>query len=61
MEGHNETPCIAISNKHECLFSKAQDRNVNQVLSGVGISGRGEDIRKGWRRVNVAEILCTHV
>jgi hypothetical protein len=28
---------------------------------GVGTSGRGEDIRKGFRRVNMVEILCPHV
>jgi hypothetical protein len=25
---------------------------------GVGTSGRGEDIREGYRRVNLEEILC---
>jgi hypothetical protein len=38
-----------------------EDRKVKQVLSGVGITGRGEDIRKGCRRLNMVEILCTHV
>jgi hypothetical protein len=28
---------------------------------GVGTSGRREDIRKGFRRVNMMKILCTHV
>jgi hypothetical protein len=26
-----------------------------------GTSGRGEEIGKGCRRVNMVEILCTHV
>jgi hypothetical protein len=27
----------------------------------VGTNGRGEDIRKGYRRVNMVQILCTYV
>jgi hypothetical protein len=27
----------------------------------IGTSGRGEDTRKGCRRVNMIEMLCTHV
>jgi hypothetical protein len=30
-----------------------EDRSINQVLSGVGTTGSGEDIRKGCRRVNL--------
>jgi hypothetical protein len=33
----------------------------NRKPWGVGISGRGQDIRKVCRRVNMAEILCIHV
>jgi hypothetical protein len=29
------------------FFSKTEGRKVKQILSGVGISIRGEDIRKG--------------
>jgi hypothetical protein len=32
-----------------------------KIFWGVGTSGMGEDIRKGCRRVNVVEMLCTHV
>jgi hypothetical protein len=45
-------------------FTKPQNRRVEQVLSrnmGVGISGRGEDVEKGCRRVSIVQILCTHV
>jgi hypothetical protein len=28
---------------------------------GVGTNGRMEDIKKGYRKANVIEILCTHV
>jgi hypothetical protein len=39
-----------------------ENKKVKQVLSWVaGISGRGEDIRKGYKRVNMVEILGTHV
>jgi hypothetical protein len=38
-----------------------EERKVKQDLSGVGTSRRGEDIRKGYRRVNMVGILCTHV
>jgi hypothetical protein len=38
-----------------------ENRKVKQVLLGVGTSGRGEDIRKACRRVNVLEILCSHI
>jgi hypothetical protein len=27
----------------------------------IGTNGRGEDKRKGCKRVNMVEILCTHV
>jgi hypothetical protein len=27
---------------------------------GVGISGRREDVEKGSRRVDIAQMLCTH-
>jgi hypothetical protein len=38
-----------------------ENRKAKQVLSGVGTTGRGEDIRKECRRVNVVEIVYTHV
>jgi hypothetical protein len=40
------------------------NKKVKQALPGGGgptSSGRGEDIRKGYKRVNMVEILCTHV
>jgi hypothetical protein len=42
------------------FFSKMEDRKVKQVLSGVDTRGRGENIRKVCRRVNMVEILCTY-
>jgi hypothetical protein len=38
-----------------------ENREVKQVLPGVGTSGREEAVRKVCRRVNMVEILCTHV
>jgi hypothetical protein len=38
-----------------------KDKKVKQVLLGVGTNRKGEDSKKGWRRVNMVEILCTHV
>jgi hypothetical protein len=40
-------------------FFKNGGQEGKQVLSGT--SGRGEDKRKGYRRVNMLEILCIHV
>jgi hypothetical protein len=41
-----------ILNKQKCLFSKTENKKVKQLLSRVGISGMGENIRKGCRRIN---------
>jgi hypothetical protein len=32
-----------------------ENRRVEQVLSGVGAGGRGEDRRKEWRKINMVE------
>jgi hypothetical protein len=34
---------------------------VKQVLSGVGISGRGKGIGKEQRKVNIVEVLFIHL
>jgi hypothetical protein len=39
-------------------------RMAEQVLpgdGGVGTSGRGEEKQKECRRVNIVQVLCTHV
>jgi hypothetical protein len=58
----DETPSIAILNKQNCLFSpKTYNKKAKQVLFG-GLVPVGEGrIRKRYRRVNMVEILCTHV
>jgi hypothetical protein len=60
---HNETLCIDILNMQKCLFFLKKWRTQMYISSclGAGKSGRGEDIRKGCRRMNMVEIICTHV
>jgi hypothetical protein len=42
-------------------FTNSENR-AEQVLSGgVGTSGKGQDVRKGGWRVNMVQILYTHV
>jgi hypothetical protein len=36
-------------------------RRQNRSCLGVGTSGRGEDIREGYKRVNMVEILCSYI
>jgi hypothetical protein len=60
MEMSQETPSVAILNKQKCLFSKTEDRKVNQVLTGGWHSGRGgykERVKEGEH----GGILCTRV
>jgi hypothetical protein len=59
---------IAILNKQKCLFffllknQRIGKQNRSRCGGrGIGTCGRGEDIRKGCRRVNMVEILGTHV
>jgi hypothetical protein len=43
-------------------FTKSDNRRVEQVLpKNVSTSGRGEEVEKEYWRVNVVQILCTHV
>jgi hypothetical protein len=44
-------------------FTKSQNRKMQQVLSveGVGNNWKGKDIQKECKRVNIVQILCTHV
>jgi hypothetical protein len=46
---------IIILNKQKYLFSKTENRKVKQILSGGWHQQKGEDIRKGCRRVNMVE------
>jgi hypothetical protein len=42
-------------------FKKGEQEGRTGPVGGVGTSGKGADIRKGCRRVNVVEILGTYV
>jgi hypothetical protein len=44
---HNETPCITILNKLNCLFSKMKDTWVEWVLSGRLVPVQGGGCREG--------------
>jgi hypothetical protein len=37
------------------------EQEVKHILPGGCTCGNGEDVQKGYRRVNMVEILCTHV
>jgi hypothetical protein len=52
---------IDMLNKQKKIFFLTEGRKVMQVLYGGWNHWKGEDIRKGWRRVNMVEILCTHI
>jgi hypothetical protein len=43
------------------FFKNGQQEGKTGPVCGLVLVGGGEDIRKGCRRVNVVEILCTHV
>jgi hypothetical protein len=44
------------------FFYKIGNRRAEQVLPGViGTSGKGEEVRKMYGRVNIVQILCTNV
>jgi hypothetical protein len=44
----------------KCHFLiKSENRRAEQILSvGVGTCGMGEDMGKGYKRVNMVQILC---
>jgi hypothetical protein len=48
-------------NKMSLFPQKRWTARQNISCLWIGISGRRENIRKGCKRVNLVEILCTHV
>jgi hypothetical protein len=59
----NEKPYIAILNNKSVIFifkNRDQEDKTGPVW-GVGTSAKREDRRKGHRRLNMVEILYTHV
>jgi hypothetical protein len=45
----------------EYVGSYLRRKIISSPVRGVGITGRGEDIRKVCRRGNMVKILCIHV
>jgi hypothetical protein len=45
----------------QTVFSQKWTGRLNSSCLGVGSGGSGEEVRKRCKRVNVLEILCTHV
>jgi hypothetical protein len=41
------------------FFTKTNNRKASVL--GVDTNGRGRIIRKGYRRLNMVEIFCTHI
>jgi hypothetical protein len=63
---HNETPCIPILNIQKCLPTPPPTQNgelegKTDPVWGLVPVGWREDIRKVCWRLNVVDILCTHV
>jgi hypothetical protein len=59
------TTCVAVLNKQNLFsFTKSVNRRIEQVLPwvrGGWYQLRGEEMGKGYGRVNIVQILCTHV
>jgi hypothetical protein len=53
---HKETSCIAFLNKQKCLFLKNGEKEGKTSTIYALAQWEGEDIRKGYRRVNMVEI-----
>jgi hypothetical protein len=57
--------CTAILNKQKCYFfffyKIREQKGRTGPVWGTGASGKGEDVGKGCRRVNMAQILYIHI
>jgi hypothetical protein len=59
---HENLKFLCLKKCHLFSFTKLEDWWAEQVLSGELVSvGLGEEVGKGCGRVNMAQILCTHV
>jgi hypothetical protein len=55
---------LFVLSKQKCqvfFLQKWRTGRQNRSCLGFGTNGRGEDIRKRCRKVNMVEILCTHI
>jgi hypothetical protein len=53
--------CVWKYNNVTPLYKNGEQEGKAGPVLGVSTSGRGKDIRKRHRRVNMVEIFCTHV
>jgi hypothetical protein len=44
-----------------CLYKIGEQEDGTGMPGGIGTSERWEEVGKGYRRVNMVKILCTHV
>jgi hypothetical protein len=59
---HKKTPCIVILNKQKChafYKNKKQKGRAGPALE-IGTSGKGDNLGKGCRRVNMIKKYCVH-
>jgi hypothetical protein len=65
MEMSQENSCVTILNKQKLsfffLFKIRDQKGSIGPVWGVGINGKGDDMGKGCRRVNMVKILCIHM
>jgi hypothetical protein len=56
---------LCFLNKQKCHFiffyTIGEQEGRTGPVEGVGTSGRGDEVGKGHGRVNMVQILCTHV
>jgi hypothetical protein len=62
---HKETTCSHLKQTKVPFFAfyknKEQEGRTHRSCQRVGASGRGKEVGRGYRRVNMVPILCTHV
>jgi hypothetical protein len=58
---HTETPCTAILKEQSLFFFKNGEQEGKTGPVWDWYQWEGVDLRKVWKRLNVVEILCTHV
>jgi hypothetical protein len=61
-KSHGDSLCSYLKQtKNFFSFTKTDNRRAEQVLPGVGTSGREKKVKKGCGRANMEQIPCTHV
>jgi hypothetical protein len=49
-----------LNNQISFSFTKSMNRKAEQAQSGGLVAVGGEELCKGYRRMNMVQILCTH-